>query len=189
MSKDTVEAHRQTTEHFRKAAYTAGLNAKDAKLIARANHVDNFTLWISGELEYAIIGALDWDNHDQVEWFNDYCRGDPPKHRKPLIIQVAEELHRYFNDDSSEQQGFTTEADPDGVNKAKAECHPLSSYDKILRQVRKYLDQCVEPNNARIFLIKDLAKDLVEQAKSDGIPASDLWPEGSLIEKIAESES
>lgn len=84
------------TEHFRKAAFAAGLSMPDAELVASANHLDNFTLWIAKTLESAIIGALDIDNHEHVEWINDFYRGDPQDCRQPLIVEVAAEVYKHF---------------------------------------------------------------------------------------------
>ena len=59
-------------EHFTQVGLEALLHAPDAKLIARANHIDNFTVCFAGTVQLAVGDAVDIFNPEHVHWYNAY---------------------------------------------------------------------------------------------------------------------
>lgn len=74
------------------------MSMTDAKLVAGANSLENFTLWASGWAECAIVGAWDTDNAEHVEWANAYCKGDPRKDQQPIVRRACAAAYAELND-------------------------------------------------------------------------------------------
>jgi hypothetical protein len=91
--------------YYKAAGKTAGAAAKDVVLVAQANHLDNFTLWIARTIDGGIVDAFAGKEQSDahVDWFNRYCaasrvqraRGyaDDIPERNPLVRAIAKELY------------------------------------------------------------------------------------------------
>lgn len=103
-----VTDHAKLDKFFAKAGYEAGLKLGREKLllVANANHIDNFALWIAKTIDDGIIGAVLTNNDDYCDWVNRYCRNPNAKHacyrkdhspsNNAFVIPIAHRIYREF---------------------------------------------------------------------------------------------
>jgi hypothetical protein len=97
---------------FRVAGMSELVANKDFYLVAKANRLDNFTLWAAKIIDNGIWGALDPFNTEQAVWFNDFSSvkgyqgidkfnqrptGDWHPSNHPFIQQIALEAWKKAN--------------------------------------------------------------------------------------------
>lgn len=87
-----AQDNRLLDAYFRAAGLAALLAEKDARLIAGANHLENFTHWACGAVNAGIVDAFRDDVPAHVGWFNAYCEG-PPMYQRPFIREVCQEAY------------------------------------------------------------------------------------------------
>lgn len=59
--------------YFKAAGKVELKKQEDFLLVARANRLDNFTLWASRHVEGGIVEAVITDMDKHCEWFNAFC--------------------------------------------------------------------------------------------------------------------